>query len=335
MATLRRIFWNESQRRLRLPWRLLLGGVAIGVISTLSVVALVVLVGQAVLSGLFVGAFGEAANTLVAGVVSGAGTAVAVWLVGRYLDRRPFSDFGLRIDRDWWLDLGFGLGLGGALMTGIFLVQLAAGWIAVEGTFEAVGSFLWGFLGILVLFLVVGVYEELLVRGYLLTNVAEGFNGFGPIGLRGAVVLATIISSLVFGALHASNPNATAVSVGAISLAGVLLAFGYLLTGELAIPIGLHITWNLFQGAVYGFPVSGLSVPATIIAVEQGGPDAVTGGAFGPEAGLIGIAAMAAGMAATVGYVNYRYGTVRLAPEVGTPRLRSKAGEKKEENEDE
>ena len=51
----------------------------------------------------------------------------SVWFCGRSLDGRPFSGFGLRLDRAWWSDLGFGLVLGASLMTGIFLLQLAAG----------------------------------------------------------------------------------------------------------------------------------------------------------------------------------------------------------------
>jgi hypothetical protein len=74
-----------------------------------------------------------------------------------------------------------------------------------------------------------------------------------------------------------------------ICLAGIFLATGYILTGQLAIPIGLHISWNFFQGNVFGFPVSGGNFqPATFFKIQQDGPDFWTGGDFGPEGGLLG-----------------------------------------------
>ena len=92
-----------------------------------------------------------------------------------------------------------------------------------------------------------------------------------------------------------------------------MFGLGFVLTGELALPIGLHLTWNLVQGNLYGFPVSGkMQYATTVIAVEQHGPELWTGGAFGPEAGLLGILATVAGMAAIVGWVKWRYGDLSL-----------------------
>jgi len=324
---LRAVVWNAGERRPRAPVRmvcLVVVGAALGV-------------GVSLVAGL--GPFGvrawltawvgdTAATTLltVAGIAaSGALVSAAALLTGRYVDRRRLRDFGFRLDHGWWLDWGFGLALGAGLMTLVFAVELAAGWVRVTGIGRPRDGFFVRFVGLVVVFAAVGVYEELLLRGYILTNAAEGL--VGRLGERGAVAAATGFSSLLFGVAHGSNPNATLVSTLAIVLAGGMLAAGYVLTGELAIPIGLHTTWNLFQGGVYGFPVSGLGVGASVVAVEQRGPRLFTGGDFGPEAGLVGLGAMGVGTLAIAGWVRWRTGDCSLAPSVTTPGLRVKEGD--------
>lgn len=240
---------------------------------------------------------------------------LSVWLVGRFMDRRPFKDFGFHFDGGWWLDLCFGLLLGAALMTGIFLVESALGWVTVTGSFRPSSPgvpFVFAILLPLAAFVLVGFYEELFSRGYQLRNMAEGLNypGLGP---RGAVLAAWGISSLLFGILHALNPNADIVSILNITLAGLLLGAGYVLTGELAVPIGLHIAWNFFQGSVFGFPVSGLNPPGgTFLATEQAGPGVWTGGLFGPEGGLLVTFATIIGILLTVLWVRLLRGRVSI-----------------------
>lgn len=240
---------------------------------------------------------------------------ISMWLAGRFLDRRRFKDFGFHLNRGWWLDLGFGMALGAVLMVSIFLAQSAFGWVRVEDTLDSSisGVSFWpAILLPVVLFVFIGIYEEMFSRGYQLLNIAEGLN-FSAIGPRGAVVLALILSSTVFGVLHATNPNASALSTSNIILAGVMLGFGYILTGELAIPIGLHITWNFFQGNVFGFAVSGTQPPgASFLSARETGPDFLTGGIFGPEAGLLGIAAMICGCLLILLWVRLRQGKATI-----------------------
>nr|WP_233265102.1 CPBP family intramembrane glutamic endopeptidase [Halomarina oriensis] len=185
-------------------------------------------------------------------------------------------------------------------MAGVFLAQLAGGWarIAQAGVPDLVGWF-----GTLVLFLVVGFYEELFVRGWLLTNVAEGFAWLGE---RLATAIAVFASAAVFGVLHLANPNATLASTLGITAAGVFLGWAFVRTASLALPVGVHVTWNFAQGSVFGFPVSGIGTPATVVETAVTGPELVTGGAFGPEAGLVGLGASVAGTLAVSGYVRLR-----------------------------
>ena len=254
-----------------------------------------------------------------------AATLFSLWLAGRLLDRHPMADFGFHFSRRWWRDLLFGLGLGAALMAGIFAVELAAGWISIRGAFETAQpdqSFALAIISPILIFLSVGIYEECLSRGYWLHNLSEGLN-FSFLGPKVAILLAWGISSTIFGAAHMGNPNATAVSTVSLVVAGLFLGLGYILTGELAIPIGLHISWNFFQGNVFGFPVSGTDLRGgTFIAIQQGGPELWTGGAFGPEAGLMGIAAILVGSAATLWWVRRHDGQLALTTKLARHPIR-------------
>jgi membrane protease YdiL (CAAX protease family) len=288
-------FRNDRERRLRALWRLLFQYALYRYLAAI-LVGIFTFIALAVSEGTSLGEATTTPHTLspalwaTSYMVSLLAAVVSVWLAGRFLDHRPFSGFGLQLDRTWWFDLCFGLALGALLMTAIFSVELAAGWVTVTGTFEVASqgdSFALAIGLPLVAFVCVGFYEELLSRGYQLQNMAEGLN-FPSLGPKGAVLLAWVLSSVVFGLLHLANPNASLVSTASITFAGLLLGTGYVLTGRLAIPIGIHITWNFFQGNVFGFPVSGIEpIGATFVSIDQGGPPLFTGGAFGPEAGLL------------------------------------------------
>lgn len=328
--SLREVVWNDRSQRLRTPWRLLGAIVVLAVLGLAVGLVAVALVG--VIETLLIEAVPDASVVRAGLAIAeiGLGTAIicgGIYLAARLLDRRRFADLGLRVDTDWWLDLVFGLLLGGALMSGIFLVEYAAGWVTVTGTFsieQGASTSFWPWFGVSVAFwLAVGFYEELLTRGYLLVNLAEGFTWGDRLGATGAVGLAAVASSLVFAVLHAANPNASLASTTGIFLAGLMLAGGYVLTGELAIPIGIHVTWNFFQGTVYGFPVSGAGFGVSLVGIEQGGPAWLTGGSFGPEAGVLGVAASVVGIGLIAVWAWRREGRLAIHPSITTPNFRT------------
>jgi hypothetical protein len=300
------VFWNVHEHRLRAFWRI------VGLFFLL-LILVVILTGfaQLTIQNLQSPAFWfSGMGMLVSSLFVTMATGVSMWIAARAFDRRPVADFGLHVDRNWWLDFGFGLALGGGLMTLIFLVEWAAGWITIVDTFHTADNqqpFAIAILAPLILFICVGIYEELLSRGYLLKNLAEGLHS-RFVGPRTALVIAWVLSSALFGAGHSMNPNASLTSTLYLVLAGILLGTGYVLTGELAIPIGLHISWNFFQGHVFGFPVSGGRIfQTTCIVIEQQGTKLWTGGPFGPEAGLVGACASVIGCGLIVVWVLLRY----------------------------
>lgn len=312
MDRLLTVFWNRDEQRVRALWRLVLHGVALWLISIVGEVLLVSLVPRRLLTPGSDWAWPLAATMMALAV------AAACALAGLVIDRRSFADFGLRLSPRWWADFGAGVGIGTILMAGIFVVELRAGWIRIDGYFVGAAPgqpFVLALLAPWVLFMAVGFYEEQWFRGYYLRNLAEGLC-FGRLGPRGALLLATMVSSLGFGLMHAGNDGASVVSTISVSLAGCMLALGLLWTRELALPIGLHLSWNFCQGNVFGFLVSGNDVGPRMIAVTQLGDPVITGGAFGPEAGIVGVVAMLVGAGLIASWVRISRGATELQVEL-------------------
>jgi membrane protease YdiL (CAAX protease family) len=201
------------------------------------------------------------------------------YLLGRLVDRRAFAGFGFRLTPGWAGDLILGGALGAGQMLLVVAVEWAGGWLSV-GLPDAMGSIRvladasWG----VALFLAVAVGEELIFRGYVQTNLREG----------AGLAVALALSSVLFGLFHALNPNVTWVGLLNIALAGVAMGYGYAVTGNLWLPIAYHFAWNYVQGPVLSLPVSGARYGGLLAAIDRGAAPLITGGAFGPEGGILG-----------------------------------------------
>lgn len=316
MTFIKSIFWNNEQARLRAGFRILIQLTAFFILMK-SLPALLGVPSEFT-ENMQIWVFLSLAFARLFRVL------ISVGLSGCYLDHRPFADFGLRINNFWWQDLGFGLGLGALLIGCVFLIELAAGWITISDTFYTANnaqSFILKFIVFVILFVCVGFSEELMYRGYHLTNIAEGFNT-KAIGPKYSIGIAVFLSSILFGVFHLGSPDATLISIFIIFTMAILLGIAYVLTGRLAIPIGIHIAWNLFLGNVFGFPVSGTTFSAdtvTFLSIQQGGPDLWTGGSFGPEGGLLGLLVIIAGIFLIVSWVRFRYGSIKLHLQLAQP----------------
>ena len=316
MTVIKNIFWNTEQARLRAGFRILIQLTAFFILMK-GLAALFGLPNE-ITSNMSLWIYLAFAGVRLFRVL------ISVWLSGRFLDHRPFSDFGLQLNKKWWQDLGFGLGLGILLIGSVFLIELAAGWVTISDTLHTAnseGSFILKLIVFLLLFVCVGFSEELNSRGYHLTNIVEGLN-FKAIDPKYSIVIAVFLSSILFGIFHLGSPGANLISIFIIFLMAILLSIAYVLTGRLALPIGVHIAWNLFQGNVFGFPVSGTTFAAetvTFFSIQQSGPELWTGGAFGPEGGVLGLLAIIAGIFLMVGWIRFRDGSIKLYSPLGLP----------------
>lgn len=132
--------------------------------------------------------------------------------------------------------------------------------------------------------------EEAMMRGFVLQELMRKFS-------TGASV---VVSSLLFAALHGGAlVQSDMAVVGALNifLASVLLSLAYLVTRTLWLPIGIHAGWNIMQGPMLGFNVSGNDLGAAWKPVTMSGPEMMTGGAFGLEASVLGLIGPTLGIA--------------------------------------
>ncbi len=207
---------------------------------------------------------------LVGQLLSIGGVLLLFWIVYR----RPMREMGF-IRKNWCAELLLGCGLGIVSMGLVFGVLLLTGQVVVVSVnWSIAGSP--AFLSSLALFILVGFSEEILSRGYMMTAMKTTRKPW-------AIVL---VPSMIFGLLHAANPNVTFFSLVNLVLAGVLFAFLFARTGKLWVPIGYHITWNFFQGNIFGMAVSGTK-SVSIIRSRFVGAEWITGGAFGAEGGAV------------------------------------------------
>jgi uncharacterized protein len=238
------VFWNEKERRLRSFWRLTILVILLFVFSAIFGSAAAV-IGVAVVG--FSQGFTNVLNdpqgftarltqvtqlpsfiNLTSSIIVLLAALCTLLVMARWIDRRPVAAYGFHLQRAWWRDLGFGLFLGVFLMAVIFVVEYAAGWLKITAAFQASVpgiSFGLEFGMALLLFICVGIYEELLSRGILLRNIAEGLN-LPILEPQQALVLGYLLSSLIFGFLHGANPNASALSTILLMAAGLFLGLG-------------------------------------------------------------------------------------------------------------
>jgi len=299
------LFINKNEQRLRAGWRLLIQFIVFFLLAGLAYLVL--------------HQIRSMPAPLSEAIPSFIGFILSTWIAARFLDKRSFLDFGLHFDRIWRNDFLVGVLIGTIAMSVIFGIEWSLGWLGITGfgwQSASRGSFGWSIMASFLAMLLVGFHEELFSRGYQILNLSEGLN-YPRLSARGAVMLSVLLTSTLFGSLHLFNPNASAVSTFNIILAGIALAIPYVLTGSLALSIGLHFSWNFVQGGVFGFPISGMALPNSIIRINQAGTDLWTGGAFGPEAGLTGILGITIIAALACVYIKVTRGTLAIDNKFG------------------
>jgi uncharacterized protein len=140
-----------------------------------------------------------------------------------------------------------------------------------------------------VAFLVVALFEEGLLRGYLQFTLARGLTFWG----------AAVILSVSFGLLHVGNEGESPIGILVAIAGGLVLCLSLKLTGSLWWAVGVHTGMGFAQGYFYGTADSGFVAQGHLYATHPVGDAFWSGGTTGPEGSvyaLLALLPMAAGI---------------------------------------
>ncbi|MBW4671928.1 MAG: CPBP family intramembrane metalloprotease [Cyanomargarita calcarea GSE-NOS-MK-12-04C] len=167
--------------------------------------------------------------------------------------------------------LGFGLGV--LTLATVFIGQFSCGWCRFEASSTKLLPSI--FLPILLVGLLVGGVEELVFRGFLLTQLLADYS----------VGVAAITSSLIFASLHlAWERRETIPQLPGLWLMGMVLVLArFVCSGNLGLAWGLHSAWV--------WAIATLDTSELIIYTGKA-PEWVTGKNKKPLAGVAGIICM-------------------------------------------
>ncbi|HWO65679.1 MAG TPA: type II CAAX endopeptidase family protein [Umezawaea sp.] len=214
---------------------------------------------------------------LVVGVALAAATLFCYVRLSKLVERRQHVTELPRDRAASGLLGGSAIGAGAFLAT-MLVILVFGGWHVAEGDSRK-------FLATLGIMACVAVTEEVVFRGVVFRIAEERF-GTWP---------ALVVSAVLFGAVHLAGTSETGTGAmlwGATAIVlqgGIMLTAAYIATRALWMPIGIHFAWNVVE-AGFGTAVSGKSTGfGGLASTTLSGSPVLTGGSFGPEAGVAGI----------------------------------------------
>jgi membrane protease YdiL (CAAX protease family) len=241
---------------------------------------------------------------------------IYLWLltVADHVEEHPAAVLGFARTPGWKHQLAGGSFLGLVLVV-TAVVPLAI-WANLTFTFHSPKRSVARVVAVLIILMFGALAEELMFRGYPFQRLEEA------IGAGGAI--ATF--SVLFGAVHLTNPGASALGLLNTVLIGTVLAVAYLRTRALWLPWGIHFGWNTSLGLIFGLPVSGLRLFNVAVRTSAAGPRWLTGGSYGMEASLPGVLAVVIGLIVVWRWPVHRLGEKLTEPRPECEHLDSSAG---------
>ena len=196
------------------------------------------------------------------------------WLCLRWFEGRGLRTAGLGLGPAVLKRVGIGLVFGGLTPA---IVALALAVVGMATITRATPDLLAVTLPMFVATALLSAWEELVLRGYFMQ----------AIGAMGGPWVASIVSGVLFGLMHAGNPGVNQAGLLITAVNGILLALLAARTGSLWLVCGYHAGWNLVAAMLLGMRDSGMLAPGSFFSTDLRGPALWTGGTYGFEASLL------------------------------------------------
>ncbi len=222
---------------------------------------------------------------------------LVAWIMSK-IERRPSSVYGLGGGRKLSLFSG-GLAWGFACLSLLVGILWKSGLLVFDGRLLfGAGILRYGALWLLG-FLIVGLLEEYLTRGYMQFTLTRGMAGLYEwlFKTRHSATLgfwtAGLFFSILFGLGHSGNPGESPIGLLAAGMAGLVFCLSLWRTGSLWWAIGFHTSWDWAQSFLYGVADSGTMVEHRLLATHPVGKPLLSGGTTGPEGSIFVVAVLA------------------------------------------
>ena len=222
------------------------------------------------------------------------GVLLITWIMSR-IERRPNPVYGFG-DRRMVAHFLAGLGWGVSCLSLLVLTLWKSGLLVIDGRL-LLGDDILRYGGVwLLAFLLVGLFEEYLTRGYLQYTLTRGLAGvYGwAFKTRHSAALgfwtSAAILSVLFGLGHGNNPGESPIGLLSAGLVAMVFCLSLWRTGSLWWAIGFHAAWDWAQSFLYGVADSGLMVEHHLLATHPVGRPILSGGTTGPEGSVFVLA---------------------------------------------
>jgi membrane protease YdiL (CAAX protease family) len=199
---------------------------------------------------------------------------VIVLLYCKVMEKRSMDSVGFTKKRAF-SDYIIGLLVGAGMFAAVIGINAATGAMSFDGMTGNLNYALWGafFVG----FLLQGMSEEVLCRGFLMNSIAG----------KSSVLAAILINSVGFAALHLANAGIAPLAIVNLALFGIFESILVIRLDSIWMASAIHSIWNFVQGNVFGVLVSGNSFGESVFTFSSAeGMEVLNGGAFGAEGGL-------------------------------------------------